>query len=99
KEVEPLKMPDHKSTRAGVVTPSSGRNRGMIGVSMLNDIVMTNWIPTMVQSVHCQVDWRSEESSGGSAAMTQTCCTGRSVRQVCGTNCVEGADCRTASLP
>ena len=49
-------MPDHRSIPASVVTPSFGRNSGMIGLRKLNDIVMMNWMPTMAQSVTCQLE-------------------------------------------
>ena len=55
-EVEPFRMPDHRSIPASVVTPSFGRNSGMIGLRKLNDIVMMNWMPTMAQSVTCQLE-------------------------------------------
>ena len=55
-EVEPFRMPDHRSMPASVVTPRSGRNSGMIGLRKLNDMVMMNWMPTMAHSVVCQED-------------------------------------------
>ena len=54
-EVTPLRMPDHIATALGVSTPSTGRNSGMIGLSTENAIVLMNWIPTIAQSVRCQV--------------------------------------------
>ena len=47
-------MPAHMSIAASECTPSTGRNSGMIGVRKLNDMVMTNWMPTIAHSVRCQ---------------------------------------------
>ncbi len=45
--VTPLRMPAQRSTALGLVTPSSGRNSGMIGLRMVNDSDMMNWMPTI----------------------------------------------------
>jgi hypothetical protein len=54
-DVEPLRIPAHMSIAATECTPSTGRNSGMIGVRKLNDMVMTNWMPTIAHSVRCQL--------------------------------------------
>src|SRR5260370_10095518 len=46
-------MPAHRVTALAVSTPSSGRNSGMIGVNIEDAMVMTNWMPTIAQSVRC----------------------------------------------
>ena len=55
-EVEPFRMPAHRSIAASVCTPSTGRNSGMIGLRKLNDMVMMNWMPTIAHSVTCQLE-------------------------------------------
>ncbi len=54
-EVTPLRTPAHRSTAPGELTPSSGRKSGMIGLSIENAIVITNWMPTIAHRVrrHC----------------------------------------------
>jgi len=51
--VSPLRMPDHKSIARAVLTPSTGKNSGMIGVSTEKAIVLTNWMPTIAHKVRC----------------------------------------------
>ena len=54
-EVMPLRTPAQMSIAASLSTPSTGRNSGMIGVSIENAPVITNWMPTIAHSVcrHC----------------------------------------------
>ncbi len=67
---------------ASVVTPSLGRNNGMIGLRKLKAMVMMNWMPTMAHRVTCQ--WRSGpispcdplEADAWSAASVIDCETG-----------------------
>ena len=53
KEVVPARMPAHSATAPAELTPSTGRNSGMIGLSIENAAVMTNWIPTIAHKVRC----------------------------------------------
>ena len=65
-EVMPERMPAQMSIPAVEWTPSSGRNSGMIGVSIENAIVMTNWTPTIAHSVlrHCAATPLSSAAEG-----------------------------------
>ena len=51
KEVMPLRIPAQMAIAPSFSTPSTGRNNGMIGVSIENAAVMTNWMPTIAHSV------------------------------------------------
>ena len=53
-EVTEASTPAQTSTASRETTPSSGRNSGMIGLRMLNEMLITNWTPTIVHSVRCQ---------------------------------------------
>src|SRR5205823_2009557 len=46
-EVTPFKTPAQMSIAASLSTPSTGRNSGMIGVSIEKAAVITNWMPTI----------------------------------------------------
>ena len=50
-EVVPLRMPAQMSIPLSELTPSTGRNSGMIGVSAEFAMVLTNWMPTITHSV------------------------------------------------
>jgi hypothetical protein len=45
--------PAHSATAPAEPTPSTGRNSGMMGLSIENAAVMTNWIPTIAHKVRC----------------------------------------------
>jgi len=60
-------MPDQRSIASIEVTPSCGSISGMIGLRKVIEPVMTNWMPTMAQSVRCQLRCGSGGALGGSA--------------------------------
>ena len=59
--------PAQTSTAAGLRTPSTGRNSGMIGLSTVNPMFMPSWMPIITASVRRQ--WGETPASWlGSAA-------------------------------
>lgn len=55
KDVADASTPAHMFTALADSTPRSGRNSGMMGATMLNAILMTNWTATIAHKVRRQV--------------------------------------------
>jgi hypothetical protein len=52
--VTAFRIPAQTAIDEALSTPSTGKNSGMIGVSIEKAIVITNWMPTIAHSVCCQ---------------------------------------------
>src|SRR5580704_3285996 len=90
KEVVPARMPAHSATALAELTPSAGRNSGMIGLSIENAAVMTNWIPTAVE--HCgKAHARRDPGWPGSAEPDTANCSGVRGALATGLICNTGA--------
>src|SRR6185437_6074930 len=73
KEVAPPMTPAQMSTPSTVVTPSSGRISGMMGLRKLIEAVITNWMPTIAHRVRCQPAAAGSRGSASAVGGDSSC--------------------------